>query len=276
MIEEPEAHLHPQLQDTLFSYFKKMHRRRIQVFITSHSPTITAKTKLRGLSVLEKTNGGLTCTALACLPLGKTDLLKLQRFLDVTKCQLFFAKGVIVVEGISEALLLPVFAKKMGRRYNLERNGVEVVNIGGVAFRPFAKLYHSSDQNGRLHVRCAIVTDDDRAMKEGSGGKEISKRAKKAVELKGGNLAVNLAEVTFEYELFLANEALVKEVYRKMHPKTTIADPAAFVKVISKNKDKAEFAQRLTEWLVKRDSAAFDGLVVPQYIQEAIRWVIDG
>jgi putative ATP-dependent endonuclease of OLD family len=39
-IEEPEAHLHPQLQDILFNFLKKTTEKNIQIFITSHSPTV--------------------------------------------------------------------------------------------------------------------------------------------------------------------------------------------------------------------------------------------
>jgi len=67
-----------------------------------------------------------------------------------------------VLEGISEALLLPVLARIVNMDYDLEQNGVEVVNIGGVAFEPFAKIYNSADPERRLSTRCTILTDDDR------------------------------------------------------------------------------------------------------------------
>ena len=65
-------------------------------------------------------------------------------------------------------------------------------------------------------------------------------------------------------------------MYRKMHPKTTVADAANFVEVISKTRDKAEFAQRFAGWLGKKDSDTFGELVVPEYIQKAVKWVING
>ena len=106
LIEEPEAHLHPQLQDTLFNYFRSINEKNIQVFVTSHSPTITAKTNIDSLIVMERqTPRKLKSTALHDIVLEKDESTKLERFLDVTKCQLFFATGVILVEGISEALI---------------------------------------------------------------------------------------------------------------------------------------------------------------------------
>ncbi len=276
LIEEPEAHLHPQLQDTLFSYFKSMRQKGIQVFITSHSPTITAKTRLQGLTIMERTSGRLACTSLRRLPLEQGDRRKLQRFLDVTKCQLFFAKGVILVEGISEALLLPLFAKKMGAKYELERHGVEVVNIDGVSFEPFARLFNSKKRCRRLRARCAILTDNDRGKGSGVEEAEIPPRAQRAKALESGNLAVYLAEQTFEYELFMANQTLVKKMYRKMHRRTTIDGANEFIEVLTRNGDKAESAQHLAELLGQNDDDAFRNLVIPQYIRTAIKWVIDG
>jgi putative ATP-dependent endonuclease of OLD family len=43
LIEEPEAHLHPQLQNLFFRYMNELEEKGIQLFITSHSPTITSK-----------------------------------------------------------------------------------------------------------------------------------------------------------------------------------------------------------------------------------------
>jgi putative ATP-dependent endonuclease of OLD family len=277
LIEEPEAHLHPQLQDTLFGYFEKLKGRRIQIFITSHSPTITAKTQINALTVMQKTDRALSSTPLEVLPYEPDDpnRRKLQRFLDVTKCQLFFARGVILVEGISEALLLPILAKKVGDEYDLERNGVEVVNIDGVSFEPFGLLYNSSEPGKRLNVRCAILTDNDRGKGKGVEENEIPARAQQAEALRGGKLTVYLAERTFEHELFTANQALVKEVYQQMHPRTMIDDANRFVETIARNEDKAEFAQRLAEYLTS-DGDRFSNLVVPEYLRNAIRWVIDG
>ncbi len=72
-----------------------------------------------------------------------------------------------------------------------------------------------------------------------------------------------------------ANGVLVKEVYQEKHKLTTIGDAAQFVEAITRNDDKAEFAQRLAERLAT-DKQAFGTFVVPEYLQKAIKWVIDG
>ena len=83
----------------------------------------------------------------------------LEKYLDVTKSQLFFAKGILFVEGISEALLMPEFAKIMQRP--LDEYSVELVNINGVGFAPFAKMLKIPTQNTGF-AKAAIITDDDR------------------------------------------------------------------------------------------------------------------
>lgn len=163
LIEEPEAHLHPQKQATFFQYLNTLRDWGTQIFITSHSPTLTAKSDLDNIIVIQQQRERHPFT-IKNSELSKDNKSHLRKFLDVTKSQLFFSNGTILVEGISEALLLPSFANIIGDQYDLNRNGIEVVNINGVAFEPFAKLYNSADVTKRLGSRCCIITDDDRGM----------------------------------------------------------------------------------------------------------------
>jgi len=161
LIEEPEAHLHPQLQKIFFNYMNALNKKGIQIFITSHSPTITAKVDLNSLIILQNQQRKINSFSLRNSELKPKNRKFLAKFLDVTKSQLFFSNGTILVEGISEALLLSVFSRIMGKEYDIEKKGIEIVNINGVAFEHFAKLYNSDDEDKRLASRCAIITDDD-------------------------------------------------------------------------------------------------------------------
>ena len=164
LIEEPEAHLHPQRQNSFFNYLSSLKDLGVQIFITSHSPTITAKSDLDNLLVLQSQDSLISGFTIKNSELDINNKSYLRKFLDVTKSQLFFSNGTILVEGISEALLLPVFAEIMGEEFNLDKNGIELININGVAFEPFAKLYNSKDFNKRLSAFCSIITDNDKGL----------------------------------------------------------------------------------------------------------------
>jgi putative ATP-dependent endonuclease of OLD family len=281
LIEEPEAHLHPQLQNIFFDYLNKLNEIGFQIFVSSHSPTITAKADLDSLIVLQEQKNEITSLSIKKSNLGETNKKYLRKFLDVTKCQLFFSNGVILVEGISEALLIPTFSEIIGQEYSIGKNGVELINLNGVAFEHFGKLFNSDDPDYRLSCRCAILTDDDR-----NGDGEISSRAANAKDLENGLLKVLLAEKTFEIELFRAgsNKNVLLDIFREMHPiaadrieeGTSLEEHANnFLEKVNSNKAKSELAHQLA---IKLESNAElrNGFSVPDYIRDAIKWVVKG
>jgi putative ATP-dependent endonuclease of OLD family len=93
------------------------------------------------------------------------DYAFLERFLDSTKSNLFFAKGIIFVEGESEMLLLPALANLIG--YPLHKSGVSIVNVGGTSFERYIKLFSRSDlwkntmKRPSINTPISIITDLD-------------------------------------------------------------------------------------------------------------------
>lgn len=282
LIEEPEAHLHPQLQNLFFKYLNKLDTEQgFQIFISSHSPTITAKADLKSIVVLQNQNDIISGLSLDQSGLTDINRVYLHKFLDITKSQIFFSNGVILVEGISEALLLPVFSQIMGNEYNIENAGIELVNLNGVAFSHFANLFNNDDDCKNLQTRCSLVTDDDRDMQSD----EIASRALTAKALENKNLKVYLAERTFEFELFIAgNQNILLEIFHEMHP--IAADKIKhdddirvhannFLDKVISNKAKSELAHMLAVKLSTNQEAR-SSFIVPNYLQNAIKYVVKG
>ncbi|MFA9559661.1 ATP-dependent endonuclease [Evansella sp. AB-rgal1] len=159
LIEEIEAHLHPQAQLRLIKHLQNTSNG--QFILSTHSTTLTSSIRLEHLILLHNSNA---------YPMGEeytkldsSDYKFLERFLDSTKANLFFARGVIFVEGDAENLLLPVIAEIIDRP--LHKYGVSIVNIGNTAFKRYANIYKRSDvwlENfSPLEMAVSIITDVD-------------------------------------------------------------------------------------------------------------------
>ena len=157
VIEELEAHLHPQAQLRLISYLQKEYNDSgVQVIVSTHSAILASKINVKNL-ILLKNDSSYNLSA-EYTGLEKGDYLFLQRFLDSTKANLFFAKGIIMVEGDAEALLIPTLAEVIG--INLEKYGISVVNVGGTGFFRYSRIFLRKDGNA-INIPISIITDCD-------------------------------------------------------------------------------------------------------------------
>jgi predicted ATP-dependent endonuclease of OLD family len=169
LIEEPEAHLHPQLQIRLLKHLSSVAKEKgIQVIITTHSTVIASAVSVDQIIHISNTGTPVAIPLRTC---GLPDQSRkfVDRWLDVTKSNLLFSKGAILVEGIAEAIVVPELARwVLGQRgegkNTLEDYGVSVINLGGIYFKHFMQLFcdvtdESTGQN--VPVRCAGLTDND-------------------------------------------------------------------------------------------------------------------
>lgn len=157
LIEELEAHLHPQAQLRLISYLQNEYNENdVQIIVSTHSPILASKINLKNL-ILMKNGFGYDLSE-GHTGLQKGDYLFLQRFLDSTKANLFFAKGIIMVEGDAENILVPVIAEILG--YSLEKYGISVVNVGSTAFLRYSRIMIRNDERC-IGIPVSVITDCD-------------------------------------------------------------------------------------------------------------------
>lgn len=165
-VEEPEAHLHPALQYKLLKYFTKQDQQR-QIFMTTHSTHITAGAGLGSIISLSTNPSGEVVVVYPseCFPTndrGQQSKKYVERYLDATKSNMLFCKGVLLVEGIAEQLLIPTLAEYV-HGCDLEKQHVTVINVGGSTFRHFLPLFGAGTQTGVPHLQCRIgcIPDGD-------------------------------------------------------------------------------------------------------------------
>jgi putative ATP-dependent endonuclease of the OLD family len=214
---------------------------------------------------------------------------KVDRYLDVTKSALLFGGRVLLVEGIAEALLLPVIAEKYvlkgdQEKFRIFRSAV-FVPIDGVDFECYLRLLLTPYNDIRIADRVVVITDGDRT-NQAAGVATPGELRKKAYEEVAANLAASqsfhavINTYSLETELVNAgNGALLKEVYLKLHPKSeakwdtaaalTGDARAAGVQGLFNDTPKGDFAQLLAEGI--RDAANFS---VPAYLRTAIEGLV--
>lgn len=144
LIEEIEAHLHTQAQIRLIKFLEEELERtnnKHQFILTTHSSNIVASIDPKNIILLR--NKVAYPLQEKYTKLDRSDYAFIERFLDATKSNLFFAKGLIFVEGDSEMLLLPAIANLIG--YPLHRYGISLVNVGGTSFERYIKLFSRSE-----------------------------------------------------------------------------------------------------------------------------------
>lgn len=288
LVEEPEAHLHPQLQRVLLTALQE---RSVQVFITTHSTHITSGVPLSSHVVLTSCGGAAsTVVKPSAIPaLVPKDIADLERYLDATRSSLLYARKVLLVEGPAEQFVIPGLVRAvMG--IDLDEEGIAVVPIFGTHFASYAKLFGP----GGIQKKCAILTDGDLTPSDADPDipadedeSDPSPSRQDLDVLRGPYVEIFSCVSTFERELTLRGtlESLENASYEigaprlgdmlqnlrvedafGDHPPDLSAAKNAVLRT-AKRFGKARYAQVISKHI---GSAA----EMPQYIRDAVDWLL--
>lgn len=159
IIEEIEAHLHTQSQLRVLNYLQDLSdKENIQLIVTTHSSQIASQINLENL-IISQGNKVFSMRS-DFTKLDKSDYAFLERFLDATKANLFFAEGVIMVEGDAENLVIPALASLIDK--DLISYGISIVNVGHTGLFRYSRIFQRKDDSTDvIDIPVACVRDND-------------------------------------------------------------------------------------------------------------------
>lgn len=290
LIEEPEAHIHPHIQRTLFENLK-ITENYTQVILTTHSTHLSEASDIAKMNILKSKEN----VSVAMNPINQLDAfgeeklemkkMKLseciKRYLDAKRSVLLFSKGIILVEGDGEEILIPNMIRK-AFGIVLDELGVSIINVGNTAFENIACLF--ADE--RIRRNCSIITDLDKqcVRQDSTHYSQEAEQRGKTREIKLNDLfekndwvncyyADNTLEIEFikEKQNISYVEKSLEEIYKREADKQkhikrlngSLEESSDSVLTIAKYKGKGWYAIVLSNIID-------ENVLIPNYIMQAL------
>lgn len=279
LIEEPEAHLHPQLQYGLIRHLRELanERKDIQVIVTTHSADLAASCEPEDVIIMRKDASGVPAArTLTDVPIDNEKLKKYlidqtKLHLDATRASALFADRLLLVEGVTEAAILRQFGRVWA-------NGDErrVAQIDALAILPLGRkvgpwpIQLLATTGFELVTRVAALTDTD---VKGDKPRSAHRPPKWHEDLNSDVARFFWSHPTLEPSLVSGNEDMVRRCLG--FAANTQISPSIVRDHFGKHSGrKGEFAIRFSREIERRLAKGLS-VHVPDEIREMFDWLFD-